>query len=515
MDQSYASYLLTDCLPQIIPYLDRECCARILLVCKTAHNLFRSDLTRSHSKEFDALVDRWVGRFSVPPCFPKFKGHRSFKDGLIPQGSAEEFIMRFTTALAKRGAIVHVHAVQESSRFQRNRFFKESYDHLVKTYWPTVFLKIEHTELTGYGIALWESGVDEYQTPTRLDFHLHHLTFMCHRSDPYSDYDENHFEQCDAGPLLKKLILLDKLDAGIDLVVQVNDSVATNYHVDCLLKHWSRESRQRERRVVIGPNLNALYNSDPQGIRNIVIVIGYLENEECIAELRQKLVLKYAYTGRPCLNIHILAENPWKLLDFHRSWNENPLLYDTDRDTLFPETDPQYDSLKGTALTKFEKDVYRLDEIRFSFRLPSRLPYRISVPEFDRSNAFHFIYKGLYVKLINYTVKQPHRQPSVAWMSVAHEPESIWRFDLVIEANQPFSQHTTGATGPENYVRQFEKVFWILTGNHWFNYPHSFVPQPGLYNILTEEDSTKLGPAERYRSSSRDSSPKRKYKVKG
>ena len=188
-------------------------------------------------------------------------------------------------------------------------------------------------------------------------------------------------------------------------------------------------------------------------------------------------------------------------------------------------------SARYTAWSQFKREFkflsnvgWRDDQpnwIDFSYRLPDRLPYRVSYPipsplESARGNG---IWKSYFIELENCSIRRKDGTHALATLSIEQTSASDGRliYTADIRARFPDSKEMVEKnTSKPNLIRRFETHFWTLTGNHWHEYPHRFKPVQGLYQPRTSQEPVKVAAQcqEIKRARSRSQSPIRKLEIK-
>lgn len=366
----------------------------------------------------------------------------------------------------------------------------------------------------------WPPDVKE--STTRFEFHLRPLRLKC-------DIEEVHGKRECHWPHVSN-ILWD-IQAGVyrpQLVYVLNHS--NSKHLYRHVKLWCR-FQQRLQEPIEVRNKPEFFAHEAPAIKCLVVFIPADTEGQLVAKFKYDLIRAYSHSGKARIDVYVVVDAIDQAGVFFGALNHS---LDVRNDQWSEQCfqDKIYcASARYTAWSQFKREFkflsnvgWRDDQpnwIDFSYRLPDRLPYRVSRPILSPLESAHGsdIWKSYFIELVNYSLRHADGTHALATLSIEQTTSSdghlIYTSNVRARSSniEVVSQKNTSKS---HLIRRFETHFWTLTGNHWHEYPHRFKLVQGLYQPRTSQDPVEVAAQyqETKRVRSRSQSPIRKLEIK-
>lgn len=504
--------LLTPIVPVIVSYLDTECRSVLLVVSKQMRQI--------HWEFLDDQLPKEVGQF-IRACIRLLQssGQGSEESAqpilLVPRNQLFSVVLgiyhwspaELVDQLHYLSSSVFSKTMLCRRQYQLRHYFKiapENLDRLPEIHLAIGFNDRDVVTITrngGYSLRLeggLDARIDKMASTTEIRFHLRKLTVHC------PNYNSRSTDQC-------------QCDLDSNNLCNILGNIGEFQHSRIMIngyRHFSKVALDLIQPHDVNKTLYLPFQSDlfePHSVDKIIVVIGEEIEYNAILTLRRVIVDKFSYSGKARVDVYVLAESLATAEAFYASGNHT---WSTVQHDDIVDASRCYDtetiSKQTTVLKQFQQVLEKqasvspatsteVDWFEFTYRAPETLPYRTRRPRptfrFANDEVGLWLRDYYSIVLENPDVLQSDGNISVASLQLKvddHPAFKSWQPRFEIYSKTVFYTESLMSTS-ENWlnhmIRLFESFFWLLTGNHWHDYPHRFKAIPGLYRPPVGDDN--------------------------
>lgn len=497
-------------IPVLVPYLDTECRALLLVVSRQMRKIYGHLLHTQLPEDVVRLIRHCIG-------FLQSSGQGdedpTYSISTVPRNHLFSVALgifhwsppELASQLRYFSSNPFTRAALGRTQYQLRHYFKIAPENL--DILPEIQSVVSNDDVPSIFVSRNGCGslklsrnihqqVDKLASSTEIRFHLRKLNVHCSKYNSESTVHRS----CD----------LDRKN-----VSNIFENIGGFQHSICLLngyRHFTGVVLDLLKPYNVNNAFHVPLQSnpfEPRAIDKLVVIVGEEIEITHILRLRRDIVERFSHSGKAHVDIYLLVESQATAEAFfvwgNQVWS---VFQDEDLYDLFNAAawfNPEIVLNQATVLKQFRRKLAeqtstgltiasKVDWVDFAYRAPETLPYRVSrpTPSFHRATIELglWLQESYSVTLENPDVLQSDGSVSVASLALTVDPvpgseESYyWRSEFQIYSETVFYSDTH-MTGDEFWLnrstRQFESTFWLLTGNHWHSYPHRFKEIPGLY----------------------------------
>lgn len=518
-------------IPLLNPFLDRECRALLLTLCKSIREVHWEMLQPKLSPEILAQIEAIIAVLNNSQGF-RYYVVRSGSEQTMTIALAVHYRCLDTIGINLRFLVSNLNFIASFATMQRR--FKTQFNLAARDLAQQPRIRVS-TQYDGFAILNQSNGATIHfandmpwptvarESTTRFQFHLRPLRLKC-------DVEGEHGQRtCHWSHITAVLWAINDRLCRPQIVYVLNR--ASCNHLYTHVKEWCR-FQQRLQEPIELRDTHRFYTHEGPALDCIVVFIPADTKAELVAMFKYSLMRAYSHSGKARIDVYIIVEAMDLAGVFFGIWNHTLCIADCVWSEQCLKDVTHCSSLAGhSAWSQFNNRleslfIFGLDDDRpswidFSYRIPDRIPYRVRYPlpsllEAVRGNATWMSY---FIELENHSIQREDGTPALAILSIERGSSGPDEVQLFYMANIYAPAHASDMlvekeSCKERLIRRFEIHFWTLTGNHWHDYPHRFNPIEGLYQPRTDQGPIEIAVQhqEIKRERSRSRSPIREVK---